>query len=87
MASSIIVLHCTKENNLKNVVYFTTITQNLYACMITKGAHKLSHCKPEVYCLNIVTGLESLFHHFDLKSKKWSTEADKEAGQNKVLSQ
>ena len=30
---------------------------------------------------------ESLFHHSDSKSKKWSTEADKEADQNKVLSQ
>jgi hypothetical protein len=87
MASSIVVLHCTKENNLKNVVYFTTITQNLYACIITKEVHNLSHCKPEVYYLNIMTGEESLFHHSDSKSKKCSTVANKEAGQNKVLSQ
>jgi hypothetical protein len=83
-----IVLRCTKENNLENVVYFRTITHNLHACMITKSAHKLSHCKTEDHCLNILTGKESLFHHFDSKSKKWSsTEADKEAGQNNVLSQ
>jgi len=70
MASNIVVLHCTKENNLKSVVYFITITHNLYACMIAQGAHKLTHCKPEVHGLNIMTGKESLFHHFDSKSKK-----------------